>query len=259
MSQSLLPSERQRRILETLEQKGVVRNAELTLKLNVTAGTIRSDLRELQNKGLLEIVHGGAVTRRSFHDTKLPIDDRLKMYAKQKQRIGKYTAQLLQNDQTLIVDSGTTTLELINHIPPELNYLQVITHDLTLALTAARLPNVEVLMPGGMVRSLNFALVGPQAIAFLDTINANISILATNGFSSAYGVTNANLLDVEVKRKIADRAEKVIVVTDSSKYGKHQTHTVRMLDEVDMLITDTDLPDDATQEIESFGVEVIRV
>ena len=259
MAQSLLPSERQRRILEILEQQGVVRNAELTQKLNVTAGTIRSDLRELQNKGLLEIVHGGAVTRRSFHDTRLPIDDRLKLHADKKQRIGAYTAQLFESDQTLIIDSGTTTLELVNHIPPDLNYLQVVTHDLTLALAAASLPNVEVLMPGGMVRSLNFALVGSQTTAFLDTINANIAILATNGFSPAYGVTNANLLDVEVKRKIAERAKKVIVVTDSSKYGKHQTHTVRMMDEIDMLITDTDLPDDATQEIETFGVEVVRV
>ena len=259
MSQSLLPSERQRRILETLEQKGIVRNSELTQMLNVTAGTIRADLRELQQKGLLEIVHGGAVTRRSFHDVKLQIDDRLKLHADKKQRIGTSAASFLENDQTLIIDSGTTTIEVIHHIPPEINYLQVVTHDLRIALAAAHLPNVEVLMPGGMVRSLNFALVGPQTTSFLDTINANVAILATNGVSAEYGVTNANLLDVAVKRKIADRAETVIVVTDSSKYGKHQAHTVRMLDEIDILITDTELDDDATQQIESFGVKVVRV
>jgi DeoR/GlpR family transcriptional regulator of sugar metabolism len=163
------------------------------------------------------------------------------------------------HEQTILVDSGTTTIELINHLSPTLDYIQVVTHSFQVAALAARLPNVEVLMPGGMVRAYNMTLVGPQALSFLDTINADTVFLATTGFSVEYGVTNANILEVEVKRKITQRAEKVVLITDSSKYGKRQALQVVPMDRIDVLITDSDLDAAAAQKLADLAIEVVCV
>lgn len=236
-----------------------MRNSELRELLKVSPGTIRADLRELEAQGVLEIVHGGAVVRRAASDGKILLDERTQLHAESKRRIGARAAQMVKSEQTILVDSGTTTIELINNLSSNLDYIQVVTHSFQVAALAARLPNVEVLMPGGMVRAYNMTLVGPQALSFLDTINADAVFLATTGFSVEYGVTNANILEVEVKRKITQRAEKVILITDSSKYGKRQALQVVPMASIDMLITDTDLHDDAVQKLAALSIEVVRV
>jgi DeoR family transcriptional regulator, aga operon transcriptional repressor len=255
----LLAVERQRLILDILEREGVVRNAELKELLKVSLVTIRADLRELENQGALGIVHGGAVSRRPASDTEQLIDIRLGQNAERKRRIGARAAQLVKAEQTLIVDAGTTTIELINHLSPELDYVQIVTHGLNIAMAASRFANVEVVVPGGMVRPLTLAIVGPQVLGFLEMINADCVFLATNGFSPEYGLTTANILEVEVKRKIVQRAEKVVLLADSSKYGKRQSLTIVPMDSVDLVITDKDLDDAAAERLERLGIEVLRV
>jgi DeoR family transcriptional regulator of aga operon len=255
----LLAVERQRLILDILEREGVVRNAELKELLRVSLVTIRADLRELENQGALEIVHGGAVSRRPANDIEQLIDVRLGQNAERKRRIGARAAQLVKAEQTLIVDAGTTTIELINHLSSDLDYVQIVTHGLNIAMAASRFPNVEVVVPGGMVRPLTLAIVGPQVLGFLEMINADCVFLATNGFSPEYGLTTANILEVEVKRKIVQRSEKVVLLADSSKYGKRQSLTIVPMESVDLLITDKDLDDTATERLERLGVEVLRV
>jgi DeoR family fructose operon transcriptional repressor len=254
----LLAVERQRMILEILERQGVVRNTELRHLLNVSLVTVRADLRELQNQGALEIVHGGAVARHPG-DNELLLDERTHQNTDKKRRIGARAAQMVKSEQTIIVDAGSTTIELINCLPPDLDDLKIVTHGLNIAVAAARLPYVEVVVPGGMVRLLTLAIVGPQVLNFLEMINADCVFLATNGFSPEYGLTTANMLEVEVKRKIVQRAEKVILLADSSKYGKRQSLTVIPMDSVDMVITDRALGDADAVRLEEIGIEVIRV
>ncbi|MFN8371258.1 MAG: DeoR/GlpR family DNA-binding transcription regulator [Anaerolineae bacterium] len=259
MLSPLFSSERQKRILEILEREGVVRNVELRELLKVSAGTIRADLRELENQGVLEIVHGGAVAKRSIEDRKLLIDERMVQNADAKKRIGARAAQFAESGQTLIVDSGTTTLEFINQLSLELDYLQIVTHGLYIAVAAARHTNVELLMPGGVVRNSTLTLVGPQVLHFFDVINAQYTFLATTGFSIESGITAANLLEAEVKRKIVQRGRKVVLLADSSKHGKHQALTVVPMKEIDVLITDKQFDDSAVKQFTAIGIEVIRV
>lgn len=254
-----LPSERQKLILEILEREGIVRNAELRELLKVSPGTIRADLRELETQGVLEIVHGGAVARRSASDRKLLIDERMTQNADIKKRIGGRAAQFVESGQTVIVDSGTTTLEFVNQLSLDLDYLQIVTHGLYIAVAAARHANVELLMPGGVVRNSTLTLVGPQVLHFFEVINAHYTFLATTGFSLESGITAANLLEAEVKRKIIQRAKKVVLLADSSKYGKHQALTVVPMDSIDILITDKNFDDAAVDSLQSLGIEVLRV
>jgi len=254
----LLAVERQRLILELLERHGVVRNTDLRERLNVSLVTVRADLRELQDQGVLEIVHGGAVAKRP-EDNELVLDVRSRQNPDKKRRIGARAAQMVRSGQTIMVDAGSTTIELINCLPPDMDELKIVTHGLNVAVAAARLPYVEVVVPGGIVRPLTLAIVGPQVLGFLKMINADCVFLATNGFSPEYGITTANMLEVEVKRMIVQRAEKVVLLADSSKYGLRQSLTVIPMDSVDVVITDSDLSDTAVASLERIGVEVIRV
>jgi DeoR/GlpR family transcriptional regulator of sugar metabolism len=255
----LLSSERQALILDLLDRTGVVRTADLRELLKVSPGTIRADLREMENQGVLEIVHGGAVATRSVTDSKLRIDERARQNTDKKRRIGIRAAQLITDQQTLIVDSGSTTVEFINALPNNIDYLQIITHGLNIAVAASRLANVEVLMPGGIVRSSTQTLVGPQVVSFLEMVNAQIVFLATNGFSIEHGVTTANMLEAEIKRKLIQRADTVVLLADSSKYGKRQALRIMPLEEVDTIITDKDLDDGIAQQLEALNIEVLRV
>ena len=253
-----LAVERQRMILDILDRQGVIRNTDLQRLLNVSLVTIRADLRELQNQGALEIVHGGAVARRP-DDNELLLDERTRQNTDKKRRIGARAARMVKSEQTIIVDAGSTTIELVNCLPPDLDELKIVTHGLNIAVAAARLPYVEVVVPGGIVRPLTLAIVGPQVLSFLEMINADCVFLATNGFSPEYGITTANMLEVEVKRKIVQRAEQVVLLADSSKFGKRQSLTVLPMDRIHMVITDSDLSDANTQRLEALGIKVIRV
>lgn len=253
-----LAVERQRMILDILERQGVVRNTDLQRLLNVSLVTVRADLRELQNQGAVEIVHGGAVARRP-EDHEFLLDERTRLNSDKKRRIGARAAQMVHSEQTIIVDAGSTTIELINCLPFDLDELKIVTHGLNIAVAASRLPYVEVVVPGGMVRPLTLAIVGPQVLGFLEMINADCLFLATNGFSPEYGITTANMLEVEVKRMIVQRAERVVLLADSSKFGKRQSLTVVPMDTVDTVITDKDLSDANTHRLEALGIEVIRV
>jgi DeoR family transcriptional regulator of aga operon len=255
----LLSSERQALILELLDKTGVVRTTDLREVLKVSPGTIRADLRELETQGVLEIVHGGAVATRSANDSKLRIDERARQNTDKKRRIGATASQLVINGQTLIVDSGSTTAEFINALTQTIDYLQIVTHGLNIATIASRLANVEVLMPGGIVRSSTQTLVGPQVVSFFEMINAQVVFLATNGFSIEHGVTTANMLEAEIKRKIIQRADKIVLLADSSKYGKRQALRVMPIQELDVLITDRDLDEGIAQELAKLNIEVLRV
>jgi DeoR/GlpR family transcriptional regulator of sugar metabolism len=254
----LLAVERQRMILGLLERQNAVRNTDLRKLLNVSLVTVRADLRALQNQGALEIVHGGAVSRRP-EDRELLLDERSRQNTDTKRRIGARAARMVRSGQTIIVDAGSTTIELINALPPDFDELKIVTHGLNIAMAAARLPFAEVVVPGGIVRPLTLAIVGPQVLSFLEMINADCVFLATNGFSPDYGLTTANMLEVEVKRLIVQRAEKVVLLADSSKFGKRQSLTVVPMDSVDTLVTDEAFGDSDARSLHQIGVEVIRV
>lgn len=257
---SLLAVERQRIILEILEREGVVRNNELKDLLNVSTATIRSDLRELEKTGVCEIVWGGAVLKASLarNQTNL-LTERSKLHPDKKRRIGARAAQLIEVGQTIIVDAGSTTVELVHHLSHDMDFLRIVTPALNVATAAAQFPNVELIMTGGILRHLTRSLIGPQALRSLELINADWVFLATGGFSLEHGVTTSNILEVEVKRTMVERAARVAVMADSSKYGQVRSLTVLPMAKVDVLITDTDLSNTATRALEELGIEVYKV
>lgn len=250
---------RKRTILSILDREGVVRNAELSELLNVSIVTIRSDLRELEMAGECEIIWGGAVSKKPSAERELVLNQRSELHPDEKRRIGERAAQLVEVGQTLIVDAGTTTVELVQHLSHDLEYLRVVTPALNVAVAAAYYPNIELVMTGGVLRNLTRSLIGIQSIKTLESINADWTFLASGGFSVERGVTTGNILEVEVKRTMVQRAKKVALLADSSKFGKVLSLSVVPLEQIDMVISDSGLSDDATRALESIGVQVIRV
>lgn len=256
---NLLAVERQRIILSILEREGVVRNAELRELLGVSLVTIRSDLRELESAGECEIVWGGAVSRKPSSESELLLSQRSELNPDKKKRIGERAAELVEVGQTIIVDAGTTTVELVHHLPHDMDYLRIVTPALNVATATAFFPNIELVMTGGVLRNLTRSLIGPQAIRTLEMINADWTFLASGGFSLESGVTTSNILEVEVKRTMAQQANRVALLADSSKFGRRLSLKVASLEQLDLIITDTDFPDSDARAVESRGVKLLRV
>lgn len=257
----LLAVERQRIIRDLLAREGVVRNAELKQMLHVSAVTVRSDLRELENAGVCEVIWGGAVFRQSAPppDPTLSLSERTQLNADAKRRIGARAARLVQAGQTIFIDAGSTAVELLVHLPNDLDDLRIVTPALNVAAAAAQLPSVELVMTGGILRPLTRSLIGSQVLRTLDSFNADMAFMGAEGFSVERGVTTSNLLEVEVKQTMIRQAERVVLLADSSKACRVYSLVVTPLASIDVLITDSGLGDSDAEQISALGVEVLRV
>jgi DeoR/GlpR family transcriptional regulator of sugar metabolism len=258
---SLLAVERQRFIRDILEREGVVRNAELKELLKVSAVTIRSDLRELENSGICEVIWGGAVYKRPIPEIEYVgrLSERSQINPEPKRRIGARAAQLIEEGQTIIVDAGSTTIELIHHLPRNLEYLRVVTAALNIATAASQFPYIELVMTGGILRHLTHSLIGLQVLRSLEMFNADWVFLASEGCDLEHGLTASNLLEVEVKRAMLQRAERCVLMVDSSKFGKVMPLNVAPIEQASIVITDTDLDSGYLQALKQAGIEVITV
>lgn len=256
---TLLAAQRQNLILEILEREGAVRTSELQELLKVSLVTIRADLRELELRGTLELIRGGAISREPAREPELVVTERSVLNVEKKRRIGEYAATLVKDGQTIIVDAGTTTIEVFHALAPTLEYVKIVTPALNIATAASQLENVEVVMLGGIVRPLTQSIIGSPALQALSFINADLTFLASGGVTSRRGVTTSNLMEAEVKRAMAQCATQVVLVADSSKFGTRLSFTVAPLTDIDLIITDDALPDEMVTELENAGPQVIRV
>lgn len=256
---SLLAIERRRRIGDILQREGSVRTAELTKLLKVSAVTIRSDLSELQKIGECEMIWGGAISKIPPFDQESLLRRRTELNRESKQRIGKKAADFIEVGQTIFIDAGTTTVEIVNHLPPKLEYLRIVTPALNVAIATTYYAYTELVMPGGVLRHLTRSLIGAQTIRSFEMFNADLLFLASGGFNIENGVTTGNILEVEVKRTMVKQAKKVILTADGSKYGHSLSLNVAPITAVDVLISDNQLSDAATQKLQAKGLDVIRV
>lgn len=255
---ALLAVERQRIIAEILKREGAVRTVELCELLRVSAVTIRADLRDLESAGVCSIIWGGAVSKTPPTEEEAFLDQRSTLHRERKQRIGQRAAQLVTSGQTIIVDAGTTTVEIIKHLPQTFDYLRVITPALNVAAAASSYAYLELIMPGGILRPITRSLIGPQTLHSLRLFNADWTFLACGGFDVPHGVTASNTLEAEIKRTMVEQGARVALVADSSKFGIVRSLNVAPLTELDVLITDDQLADEAAVSLSATGIEVIR-
>ena len=249
--------ERQQEILRLARDGGRVDVVSLAEEFQVTAETIRRDLKALDRVGLLRRVHGGAIPAGRL-DFEPDLAERETTAADEKDRIAKAAVAELPDKGTMILDAGTTVARLAGAFPLEAT-LTVVTHSLPIAARLADHPGMQLHLIGGRVRHRTRAAVDAWALRAYGEIRADVVFLAANGFSADHGLTTPDLAEAAVKRAALAAARRVVLLADSAKHGQEHFARFGDLSDVDLLITDHGLsPEDATA-IERGGTEVLCV
>ncbi|KUL50286.1 MULTISPECIES: DeoR/GlpR family DNA-binding transcription regulator [unclassified Streptomyces] len=249
--------ERQQEILRLARDGGRVDVLSLAEEFQVTAETIRRDLKALDRAGLVRRVHGGAIPAGRL-DFEPDLAEREGTAADQKDRIARAALAELPAEGSVILDAGSTVARLAAALPLE-STLTVVTHGLPTAARLADHPGIQLHLIGGRVRQRTRAAVDAWALRAYGEIRADVVFLAANGFSAEAGLTTPDLAEAAVKRATVAAARRVVLLADSAKHGQQHFARFGDLTDVDLLITDTGLDPADAAAIERGGTEVVRV
>ncbi|MFT5221823.1 MAG: DeoR family transcriptional regulator of aga operon [Glaciecola sp.] len=250
---------RRERMLAHIRQHDFVRVAELADRFGVSEVTVRTDLDALSSRGHLRRVRGGAI-RRSVPGPERPFEESAISHAAAKRTIAIAAAAMVASGTTVILDVGTTTTAIAQRLAErvELRDVTVFTNSLTIALALeVASPRITVVVTGGTLRPLQHSLVDPLGSMILDNISAAKVFLGCNGVDADGGVTNINLPEAEIKRRMLRAARERVVVADGSKLGEVTLAQLCRIDEIDLLITDESAESTAVEALREQGLVVL--
>lgn len=251
--------------LALVAERGFVRVAELSAAFGVTTVTARADLDALERQGAIRRVHGGAVPSSSPLAAECPerepsFEEALEASVVPKRLIGEQAAALVRSGQSLILDVGTTTLQIARALRAraDLDDLTIFTNGLSIALELEdEIPRFTVVVTGGTLRPKQHSLVHPLAGSMLDEVHVDLAFIGCNGVDPVHGVTNANLPEAAVKALMLRAAARTIVVADASKLGEVHLGRIAPIDAFDVLVTDASAPPALVAELEQSGLTVL--
>jgi len=252
----MLAVERRRAIAARVSGLPAVRTDDLAEEFGVSAETIRRDLLELERVGLVERVHGGATTAERPRALEASHVSRQVLHLDGKRAIARAAARLVEPGHTLIIDVGTTAIEVARALPATWHG-RVLTNSLPVAVELAGRPDVEVLTSGGRVRPGDLACAGRQAVDFFDDLYADLAFLGSGGVHAQAGLTDYHLDEVDVRRVMVERAARSYVLADASKLGVIAARRVCALERLAGLITDAAPPPDLAEALALAGVDVV--
>ncbi|AIU88541.1 glucitol operon DNA-binding transcriptional repressor SrlR [Pectobacterium odoriferum] len=248
------PVERQAQILEYLQVHGRTTVEELTAHFNTTGTTIRKDLTRLQQDGAVIRTYGGVMLNRNEGDQ--PIDRKTRIHTEKKKRIASRAAGLINEGDSLIFDAGSTVLQMVPHLA-RFNNITVMTNSLSIVNELVELDNDQViLMPGGTYRSTSASFHGSLAESAFTHFSFDTLFIGADGVDMTAGVTTFNEV-FAVSQAMCHAAKKIVLLVDSSKFGRRSPNVVCSLDSVDVLITDSDISSDTMMQLQEKGIEVI--
>jgi len=254
-------TERRWAIVEEVQRNQRLSVGDLSQKFGVSEATIRRDLASLERRGLLQRVHGGAQAISLAEQTFL-FDARLLQNTGVKRAIGQAASELIRPGDTIFLDSGTTTLEIARSIPVTLldsGGLTVVTRSLVIACEFRNRPSTRLVVLGGMYAHEFDTFVGAEVKHSLQGIHVDTLFIGTDGVTADRGLTTDNLLEVDLYPDMVRSADRVVVVTDSSKIGVSQLQATVSFDKVHAFITDTGAAEDFVHMLREMQVEVILV
>ncbi|MDR0361962.1 MAG: DeoR/GlpR family DNA-binding transcription regulator [Planctomycetota bacterium] len=252
----MLPEQRRRKILELLQEEGSAKVAYLKELFSVTEPTIRQDLAKLEEEGHLVRSHGGAFLKTIPSQVRnLHLQHRENM--DKKARIGKKAIEFIKDGDSIILDSGTTTTEVANHLENAQN-LNIVTSAINIALIVGSRFNTQVMMTGGEFKPPTLSVTGEKAAKFFDnSIFACKLFLAATGVSAEGLITYPGLSDIPLKKAMIGATQEVFLVADSTKMGKIAFASLGPIELVNHLITDSEIEDKYVRMFEGRGIDVI--
>jgi len=257
-----LPSSlRRERMLLLIRDREYVRVRELGEHFGISAVTVRSDLDSLSARGQIHRVRGGAIPRLTPRH-ELPFEDNFASHADEKAAIGQVAAALIRDGETVLLDVGTTTTAAARALAnrTELHDVVVFTNGLKTALALEpAIPQLTVVVLGGTLRPLQHSLVEPLASVILRQITVKTVFLGCSGVDPVGGITNINLPEAEIKRRMLERAQRRIVLADGGKLGQVEVARLCAVNEIDMLITGRSADAAVVKVLREQSLEVLVV
>src|SRR6266496_2674173 len=251
---AMLTAERRRSILQTLQREGKVYASELSKAMHVSEDTIRRDLRELAAAGELQRVHGGALPRLPAPASFI---ERQQQAPGAKAAIAQAAVRLIQQDQVIILDGGTTTLQVAQHLPPDLR-ATVITPSPPVALALAEHPSVEVILIGGKLYKHELVAVGAATVEAFRHIRADMCFLGIGSIHPEVGISTFDLEEAAVKRVMMAGAAEVVALTPAEKLGTAAPYIIGPLSDLTHLVTERSVSKEVLAPYRALGITIVR-
>jgi DeoR family transcriptional regulator of aga operon len=248
-------AERHKYILDKLSEEGFVSVADLSKELDVTMVTARKDLKILEDKGLLFRSHGSATSVSPYVNDR-SVNEKKLVRVEEKMSIAHAAVQLIDEDDAILVGSGTTVVAFAQAIPKN-KKLTVLTGAMNVTMALIDTSELEIVQLGGVVRKSSSSVVGHYAEEMMAHFACSKLFLSADGISFDYGLTTSNMMEAHLNAKMIKLVQKTIVLADSSKFGKKGFGKICNLEDVDVVITDSGIPEIYKEKLEEMGIEII--
>ncbi len=250
-------ADRHQQILERLKKAGSVNVVDLCAELNVSSVTIRKDLQVLEDKNMLYRTHGGATLSNPYIADR-PVNEKFGLQIAEKQKIGAYAAALIEKNDCILVASGTTVQYFAKNIHAD-GHLTVLTSALNVALELIHHPGIEVIQLGGIMRKTSSSVTGIYAEKALEDFSCSKLFLGVDGIDPEFGLTTSNMMEAQLNRKMIATAQKTIVLADSGKFGKRGFGKICGIEDIEQIITDSNVSEHTVEILRGMGIEVTIV
>lgn len=254
-TKKMTKEERHNLILETLIKHESVQVSDLSTLLEVSAVTIRKDLTELEKENKLYRSHGKAILINPYINNR-SVNEKEKFATEEKMLIGRCAASMISKDDSIIIASGTTVHALARNIKP-IHKLTVISASLQVSEILANDEAVDIIQLGGTLRHSSNSVVGKYAENILPEFCCSKLFLGVDGIDLEFGITTTDIREAELNRVMMRTAQKTIVLADSSKFRRRGFSKIANIEDVDMIITDSGVPDLIATRIEELGIELL--
>jgi DeoR family transcriptional regulator of aga operon len=242
-------------IIDQLCREGSVRVEQLSAQFSVSSVTIRSDLRQLEKSGCAVRAYGGAMLNKQFAFDR-PLQDKGRINRDVKYAIACAAAQLVNDGDAIILDSGSTTSQMAQQLVGKKD-LVVMTNALNIAFELANNEQVDLMVVGGSVRRKSWSLYGPAAEQHMRQFRFDKLFLGVDGFELLSGITTPDPGEAQLNRAMCDVAREVIAVADASKFGRTSFCMIREIGQIQRLVTDSRIPENYLHALNHLGVDVI--
>ena len=258
----MLTEERHAKILQLLDQNGIVDNAGLVRQFGVSSETVRKDLQLLEGRKKLKRIHGGAVPVTGAQPVPgavreyVPFSKRDLMNQAEKAKIAEKATEYVREEQSIALDYGSTSRQMARALCRKFRSLTVLTNSVQNAMILSEQPGFTVILTGGILQRDEYSLVNDFS-SMLNHLHIDLLFLSVSGIDPVIGCTDQRMTEVTVQNQLRLAAGKTIVLADSSKFGKASLVKICSLKEVQAIITDDGLPEDMQQKISATGVNLV--
>jgi len=249
--------ERLEKILKIVSEKDRLTVKEASVLLGVSNDTVRRDIIKLVKNNLVMRTHGGIVSKNNIlFDPAL--EERVIEHKEEKELIATQASSMINDSEVIILNAGTTTERITKYLSNVKNLI-ILTNALNIAINTIRYSNIETIIIGGNVRKGNLSIIGPDSINMIKNYRAEKLFIGISSISIERGLMTPNRMEAEINSELLKIANKVIVVTDSSKIGRMSLYSFGTIDDIDAIITDKNADKEFLAELKNRNKEVIIV